>query len=201
MTETNIRTRLLAVQTELSVPKNQYNKFGKYNYRNCEDILEAAKPLCLQHGLLLVVSDEIVCIGEYNYVKASSTVRSIDNSSEFITVYAYAREPRDQKGMNDSQMTGSASSYSRKYSLNGLFCIDDTKDADTMDNRKPEPKKPEVIDETFAAKLCDSMLATETMAELDAKWKELEPYAMKKNKVTQVLCNTHYLNRKKALEG
>ena len=119
---------LMIVQTELKAPKNQYNNFGKYNYRSCEDILEAVKPLCVSNGLLLTISDKIINIGLSNYVEATATVTGQDGS---FSASASARESVTKKGMDDSQITGTASSYARKYALNGLFCIDDTKDADT----------------------------------------------------------------------
>lgn len=119
------------IQQELKVSKNQFNSFGKYNYRSCEDILEAVKPL-LGTGTL-TLTDEVVNVGNFNYVKARA-VLSDDKNLYVVYVEAYAREEEDKKGMDASQMTGTASSYARKYALNGLFCIDDTKDADTMDN-------------------------------------------------------------------
>lgn len=118
----------LNVQNELKAPKNQYNSFGKYNYRSCEDIVEAAKPLCVKNNLVLTLSDEIVETGGRIYVKATAKVTDGINS---ICSYGFAREAAEKKGMDDSQVTGSTSSYARKYALNGLFCIDDTKDADT----------------------------------------------------------------------
>lgn len=114
------------IQKELKAPKNQFNSFGKYNYRNCEDILEAVKPLL--GDATLTISDEVVNIGSHNYVKATATLK---NGDETESTTAYAREALEQKGMNDSQLTGSTSSYARKYALNGLFCIDDTKDSDS----------------------------------------------------------------------
>lgn len=119
--------KLLKIQCELKAPKSQYNSFGKYNYRNCEDILEAVKPLCAKHGVTLNISDEIIQVGERYYVKAQASVR--DGECTLLTD-AYARETESQKGMNEAQITGSASSYARKDALNGLFLIDDTKDAD-----------------------------------------------------------------------
>lgn len=113
------------IQLELKAPKGQYNSFGKYYYRNCEDILEAVKPL-LGEGTL-ILEDEVVNIGNHNYVKATAYLKE---GEEVVSASAYAREAVDQKGMNDSQITGSTSSYARKYALNGLFCIDDTKDSD-----------------------------------------------------------------------
>ena len=120
--------KLMEVQKKLKAPKGQFNKFGGYYYRSCEDILEAAKPLCVEAGLLLTVSDEVVMIGERYYVKATAKVT--DGTQE-ASVTAYAREEENKKSMDGSQITGTASSYARKYALNGLFCIDDTKDADT----------------------------------------------------------------------
>lgn len=120
------------IQQGLKAPKGQYNSFGKYKYRSSEDILEAVKPLLAEQACILTIQDEIVLIGERYYVKATA---SLSNSSgDNKTSIAYAREPDDKKGMDESQITGMASSYARKYALNGLFCIDDTKDADTMDN-------------------------------------------------------------------
>ena len=124
---------LIAIQSELKAPKGQTNSFGKYKYRSCEDILEAVKPLCIKHNCLLTISDEMIMLGERYYVKATAEIKTSD--STVTSVSAYAREALSKKGMDESQITGSASSYARKYALNGLFCIDDTKDADTMDNR------------------------------------------------------------------
>lgn len=131
----NIYKNLAKVQGELKAPKNQYNSFGKYNYRSCEDILEAAKPLCLDNGLILNLSDTIINVGQSNYVEATATVIDIE-TGEKHSVTASARESVTKKGMDDSQITGSSSSYARKYALNGLFSIDDTKDADTDQHKK-----------------------------------------------------------------
>lgn len=120
--------KLLAIQTELKAPKGQFNSFGKYKYRSCEDILEAVKPLLAKYEATLTITDEIVEVGGRVYVKATATLRCEENC---YTNTAFAREPAEKKGMDDSQVTGTASSYARKYCLNGLFLIDDTKDADT----------------------------------------------------------------------
>lgn len=120
--------KLIAIQSELKAPKGQYNSFGKYKYRSAEDILEAVKPLCVKHNVLLTLTDSIVLIGERYYVKATARV---SDGTNVVEVTALAREDLDKKGMDGSQITGTASSYARKYALNGLFCIDDTKDADT----------------------------------------------------------------------
>lgn len=130
----NIYEKLLMVQSELKAPKDQYNSFGKYAYRSAEDIVEAAKPLCKKHGLLLTLSDTVELVGEKCYIKATVKVVDIAEPSGCIEVHAYAREPIDKKGMDDSQITGAASSYARKYALNGLFAIDDTKDADAAND-------------------------------------------------------------------
>lgn len=136
----NIREKLMAIQTELKAPKGQYNSYGKYNYRSCEDILEALKPLLKAHNCSLVISDDIEQIGDRYYIKATATL--LDNEGEDkIQNKAFARESLDTKGMNDSQITGTASSYARKYCLNGLFLIDDTKDADTDEYKNQQEKK------------------------------------------------------------
>lgn len=136
-----IYEQLSSIQKKLKTPKNQYNSFGNYNYRSCEDILEAVKPLL--NGLVLTLNDEICQVGERYYVKATV---SLSDGKNTIMTSAYAREGGNRKGMDDSQLTGACSSYARKYALNGLFCIDDEKDADTRDNTK-EDKKPVVQQE------------------------------------------------------
>jgi hypothetical protein len=119
--------KLINIQSKLKAPKSQFNKFGNYAYRNAEDILEAIKPLLAENGLYQTISDEVVSVGGKNYVRSTVTVSDgIDN----VYATAMAREPDEQKGMNDSQITGSSSSYARKYALNGMYAIDDTKDAD-----------------------------------------------------------------------
>lgn len=131
------------IQHKLKAPKGQYNSFGKYNYRSCEDILEGVKPLLKEHNLALLIDDEIVQIGERYYVKATA---KITDGREIVSATAYAREPDTKKGMDESQITGATSSYARKYALNALLCIDDTKDADTMDNsKKPSQQTQETV--------------------------------------------------------
>ena len=145
----NLYEKLLSVQTMLKAPKSQYNAFGKYNYRNCEDILEAVKPLCKEVKALVYLTDEIVLIGERHYVKATALFVDVESENQ-IEVTAYAREEETKKGMDGSQVTGASSSYARKYALNGLFDIDDTKDSDTTNTHgkeetpkqdKPTPKQ------------------------------------------------------------
>lgn len=137
----NIYEKLANVQNALKAPKSQYNAFGKYNYRNCEDIIEAAKPLLKENGLILFLNDEIKLIGDRFYVQATATIINLEEKplpedtgimyNERVSVTAYAREEAEKKGMDGSQVTGASSSYARKYALNGLFAIDDTKDSDT----------------------------------------------------------------------
>ena len=135
--------KIVAIQSELKAPKGQYNSFGKYNYRSCEDILEGVKPLLAKHGLVLTIQDSIDLIGDRFYVKATAT---ITDGKEQLSTSAYARESLDKKGMDASQVTGATSSYARKYALNGLLAIDDTKDADTMDNsKKPVQQTQETV--------------------------------------------------------
>ena len=124
--------KLMAIQSELKAPKNQYNSFGKYNYRSCEDILEAVKPLAKAQGCAVLLSDEAVVVDGWHYIKA--TVQLVSVEGEVAAAVAYAREPEMKKGMDASQITGTASSYARKYALSGLFALDDTKDADSQDN-------------------------------------------------------------------
>jgi len=153
------------IQKELKAPKSQFNKFGGFNYRSCEDILEAVKPL-IPEGVILNISDDIVMVGDRFYVKATAALIMERPDTETqapnsIQATAVAREPVAKKGMDESQITGAASSYARKYALNGLFAIDDTKDADTQDNSKetkttskPTAKKPTKEDTPDTALKC-----------------------------------------------
>jgi len=131
----SIHEALMNVQKELKAPKIQRNNFGNYNYRSQEDILEAVKPLLHDNGLHMIISDEIQVVGERVYVKATVT---ISNGDKELSVSASARESLSKKGMDESQITGATSSYARKYALNGLFLIDDTKDADATNDHKEE---------------------------------------------------------------
>ena len=132
--------KLCKVQSELKAPKNQYNSFGKYYYRSCEDIQEGLKPLLTEVGAIVTTGDEIILVGERYYIKATAKFIDIETGKEIINT-ALAREELDKKGMDASQITGTASSYARKYALNGLFCIDDTKDSDSNENK--EQTKPQ----------------------------------------------------------
>ena len=135
----SIYTKLAKIQKDLKAPKNQYNSFGKYNYRSCEDILEGLK--LVLGDLVVTITDDVQMVGDRIYIKATVT---LTDGKESVSNSAFARESLTKKGMDDSQITGTASSYARKYALNGLFLIDDTKDADSMDNStKSEPKAQE----------------------------------------------------------
>lgn len=159
-------SKLLEIQQRLKAPKGQYNKFGKYKYRSCEDILEAVKPILKEVGCTLTLSDEIVEKGGRFYVMATAWLRGEDTDERTT---GYARESESKAGMDASQITGTASSYARKYALNGLFCIDDTKDADTDEyanqTAKPAPapakKEKQILDSKHPLwqKILDAMVA------------------------------------------
>lgn len=136
--------KVCEIQTGLKAPKNQYNSFGEYRYRSCEDILEAVKPMLKDRNLVLTISDDVVQVGERYYVKATATITDGVNS---ISNSAFAREMLEKKKMDDSQITGATSSYARKYALNGLFCIDDTKDADALPPDEKLTEKDKGVDE------------------------------------------------------
>lgn len=155
---------LSKIQKELKAPKSQHNKFGNYRYRNCEDITEAVKPLLAEQGYHLNMSDEVVQIGERFYVQATATV--MDGTKVVEKSVSYAREAVTKKGMDEAQITGSSSSYARKYALNGLFAIDDTKDSDSRDNTEKQLTKAQ---QGFAAK----MQAAKTLDEVKGIWGKL----------------------------
>lgn len=154
--------KLIKIQKELKAPKSQFNKFGNFHYRSQEDILEALKPLLAKYGMLLNINDEIVQIGERYYVKATAGVTDGENTH---TVSAFARESEEKKGMDSSQVTGATSSYARKYALNGLFLIDDTKDADSMNNAKEVEKNT-----TNLIEVVKQINDCKTLDELKAVW-------------------------------
>lgn len=208
-----IHEKLLLIQTELKAPKTQFNKFGNYNYRNNEDILEAVKPLLKKYQVCLTISDQILNIGERYYIEAMSKLTDLE-TGQVVSVTALAREDIDKKGMDLSQLTGSTSSYARKYSLNGLFLIDDNKDSDytngsnTGSDVKPavkpilEPKKVEIIPalspekikeaeilKTFDGKVSYDSLTDESLCST-CKVKITNPQVVKfsKDKFGKVLC-------------
>ena len=148
MTKDNTVKIMQSIQSELKAPKGQTNKFGGYSYRSAEDILEAVKPLLNKYNCFLTVSDDIVEVGGRVYVKATATVHESHSDSIAVTT-AFAREAEVKKGMDDAQITGSASSYARKYALNGLFAIDDTKDPDATNKHGKGKSLPVVTTTEF----------------------------------------------------
>ena len=169
-----ISEKLSNVQMSLKAPKSQTNKFGNYKYRSCEDILEAVKPLLEEHKLTLFISDEVVEVGGRVYVKAEATIVS---DAETLTVHAYAREAESKKGMDDAQVTGACSSYARKYALNGLFAIDDTKDADSTNTHGKEAKEMLSFEQ-----ILDKYNTSKNIFELKARKKKYMPDVMALNK-------------------
>lgn len=148
----SIHQKLAMVQSVLKAPKNQRNKFGNYNYRSAEDILEAVKPLAINTGAYIKIQDDIVMVGERIYVKATVEFHDIDHPDVApIITTAFAREEAEKKGMDGSQVTGASSSYARKYALNGMFCIDDTKDSDATNDHGKGGGQPEVKRNPVAA--------------------------------------------------
>lgn len=178
---------LIMIQQELKAPKTQRNNFGGYNYRSCEDILEAVKPLLAEQSCTLTITDEIVMVGERIYLKATATITNPEGVS--VSTTAFAREPEQKKGMDESQISGMASSYARKYALNGLFCIDDTKDADSMDNThegqhapaQPQDERPWMTEKQFLAVMERIKNGDKAVAD-----KAKEAYRMKKEYRTQI---------------
>ena len=185
MKEINIK--LMNIQQELKAPKGQYNDFGKYAYRSCEDILEAVKPLLKKEKVVLTISDELQYIGNRYYIKATATL--IDTESEaIISNSAYAREEETKKGMDGSQITGASSSYARKYALNGLFGIDDNKDSDTTniqskeekEDKKISPKQMELIQKYYQGENLTKLLEVNNLEKLED---------MSINKASEILSN------------
>lgn len=157
------------IQTQLRAPKSQFNAFGKYNYRNCEDILEALKPLLEKYSAWIIVSDDIVEIGGRIYVKATAT---LSNGTYSYSATAFAREEESKKGMDASQLSGATSSYARKYALNGLLAIDDSKDSDATNKGQEQVKKP-VFDKNnknFQAAIDKINSGEGTLAQLEEKF-------------------------------
>lgn len=181
----SVYLKLVEVQNKLKAPKNQFNKFGNYAYRNCEDILEALKPILLEVKAVVNISDEVVLVGERYYIKA--TVKFIDaETGEVVEASAMAREEENKKGMDSSQLTGSTSSYARKYALNGLFAIDDTKDSDATNTHGKEDSKSNVI--TLTDKQLNRMYAIAKVGGYDkVKVDRLinQKYSKKANEMTK----------------
>lgn len=182
---------LLAIQQELKAPKGQYNSFGKYKYRSCEDILEAVKPLLRKYNCTLVISDDIVMLGTRFYIKATVT---LSNGGETVMTTAFAREEEEKKGADSSQITGAASSYARKYALNGLFCIDDNKDSDTTNIGK-QPEKKDTDENPIFDMACNDVRSAKTTEALKSIWNEYS--SLQSNQVFKALVN----KRKAELNG
>ena len=171
----NIYGKLTALQNKLKAPKGQYNSFGKYAYRNAEDILESVKPLLAEFGLAMFISDSIEVYDTRTYVKATVTLVNSDKPDEIITNCAYAREEEEKKGMDGSQITGASSSYARKYAMNAMFAIDDTKDSDTTNTHgKDDTKSGTVKKELTRTEMIDvfSSMAKEKQEKAFADYKE-----------------------------
>ncbi len=167
--------KVVKVQSELKAPKGQFNKFGNYKYRSCEDIVESVKPILNTYGLVLNLSDELVIVGDRFYIKA---VACLSDGTQAITSTAYAREPKELKGMSESQITGTASSYARKYALNGLLAIDDTKDPDidefaksigqeSKEEQKATPKQIEILNKVYQGENLDKLLKANNISKIE----------------------------------
>lgn len=177
--------KIIAVQTKLKAPKGQYNEFGGYNYRSCEDILEALKPLLAEYKLFINITDEVEMNGSRYYVKATATLTDGANK---VTATAYAREEETKKGMDGSQITGASSSYARKYALNGLLAIDDTKDSDTTNAGNASEKY-----------VCESCKKPFTDFEWNGKhYTAADAYEWSKKKNGRALCKSCAEKEKKA---
>lgn len=190
---------LQEIQTVLKAPKGQYSKFGGFNYRSCEDILEALKPILSQYGAAVILADEIVQIGARFYVKATATL--LTDKGQF-SASAFAREAETKKGMDEAQITGAASSYARKYALNGLFGIDDTKDADTMDNREQGQKQAQNAPAPAKAadkKIFNRIYGAKSVAELQEIYNEIIADAGDARKDVLAMYQASFTARKQAI--
>ena len=188
-----LHEKLLAIQTKLKAPKGQYNSFGKYSYRSAEDILEAVKPLNAEQGVLLTITDEIKEIGGRVYVVATATV---SDGTDTLQVSAFAREPENKKGMDESQITGATSSYARKYALNGLYAIDDNKDADTDEHKQQQdnaPKKqPAQKQQQKQQQQQEKGFTEQELHELVEKYvRNIEALGVDPAKLIEFVCNKH----------
>lgn len=163
---------LVTIQSKLKAPKSQYNSFGKYKYRSAEDILEAVKPILKEVGCYLILSDTIELIGNRYYIKATATLTNKDGVS--VSNTAYAREDEVKKGQDGSQITGTSSSYARKYAMNGLFLIDDTKDADTDEYHNQTTQQ--VDTKKLMATACKEMSAAKSLDEIQTLWNKYSAY-------------------------
>ena len=189
-----LHEKVLAIQTKLKAPKGQYNSFGKYSYRSAEDILEAVKPLNAEQGVLLTITDEIKEIGGRVYVVATATV---SDGTDTLQVSAFAREPENKKGMDESQITGATSSYARKYALNGLYAIDDNKDADTDEHKQQQenaPKKQQAQKQQAQKQQQqqEQGFTEKELHELVEKYvRNIEALGVDRAKLIEFVCNKH----------
>lgn len=188
-----LHEKLLAIQTKLKAPKGQYNSFGKYSYRSAEDILEAVKPLNAEQGVLLTITDEIKEIGGRVYVVATATV---SDGTDTLQVSAFAREPENKKGMDESQITGATSSYARKYALNGLYAIDDNKDADTDEHKQQQENAPKKQGQKQQAQKQQQQqekgFTEQELHELVEKYvRNIEALGVDRAKLIEFVCNKH----------
>lgn len=187
-----LHEKLLAIQTKLKAPKGQYNSFGKYSYRSAEDILEAVKPLNAEQGVLLTITDEIKEVGGRIYVVATATV---SDGTDELKVSAFAREPENKKGMDDSQITGATSSYARKYALNGLYAIDDNKDADTDEHKQQQenaPKKQQGQQQKAQKQQQAKEPTEQELHEIVEKYaRNIEALGVDRAKLIEYVCNKH----------
>ena len=188
-----LHEKLLAIQTKLKAPKGQYNKFGNFNYRSAEDILEAVKPLNAEQGLLLTITDEIKEVGGRIYVVATATV---SDGTDELKVSAFAREPENKKGMDESQITGATSSYARKYALNGLYAIDDNKDADTDEHKQQQENATKKQQKQQAQKQQQQQqeqgVTEQELHELVEKYvRNIEALGVDRAKLIEFVCNKH----------
>ena len=187
-----LHEKLLAIQTKLKAPKGQYNSFGSYSYRSAEDILEAVKPLNAEHGVLLTITDEIKEVGGRIYVVATATV---SDGTDTLQVSAFAREPENKKGMDESQITGATSSYARKYALNGLYAIDDNKDADTDEHKQQQenaPKKQQPQKQQQKQQQQEKGFTEQELHELVEKYvRNIEALGVERAKLIEFVCNKH----------
>lgn len=184
-----LHEKLLAIQTKLKAPKGQYNKFGNFNYRSAEDILEAVKPLNAEQGLLLTITDEIKEVGGRIYVVATATV---SDGTDELKVSAFAREPENKKGMDESQITGATSSYARKYALNGLYAIDDNKDADTDEHKQQQENAPKKQQAQKQQQQQPKEPTEKELHEIVEKYvRNIEALGVERAQVVDYVCNKH----------
>lgn len=184
-----LHEKLLAIQTKLKAPKGQYNSFGKYSYRSAEDILEAVKPLNAEQGVLLTITDEIKEVGGRIYVVATATV---SDGTDTLQVSSFAREPENKKGMDESQITGATSSYARKYALNGLYAIDDNKDADTDEHKQQQENAPKKQQAQKQQQQQEQGFTEKELHELVEKYvRNIEALGVDRAKLIEFVCNKH----------